>query len=150
LDSDNDDDRHGSRDDPDNDEVLTFGHTASAANAAGMVAFVKSYYRAAATGNGRAMCAMLDAIAVEAIVEAARRTEASSSKDACARAVERVFARHRRQLTADLASFQLIEARIREGRGLLWLVLGGREVLIQLHPHGSSWQLEAPLEEEGP
>ena len=150
LDSDGDDDRPGSREDPDSDEVLTFGHAASATRAAGMVAFVKSYYRAAAHGDGAAACAMLDPIAVEAMVERGRRSGVAGPGDTCARLLAPLFARRHRTLVGDLARFHLVEARIREGRGLLWLVLDGREVLLQLRPRGGSWWMEAPLEEDGP
>jgi hypothetical protein len=149
---DRDDDRPGSREDPDNDQSLTFGHAANAADSQAIGALIRHYYALAAAGDGVGACSLLHELLVESIAEQnTKHGERVAPAKACARVVSALFRQNHREIVEDLAGVDLVQVRVRERRGLVLVRFGGlRERLIPVRRQGGVWSMDTLLDSGSP
>jgi hypothetical protein len=135
--------------DSDGDAHPTYGPAPSTAERAAIVALIKRYYAAAASGRDAEACAMLDPLLAEATVEehAAGKGSRSPRGRTCAQLLAKIFAQHDRELREDVASLQVgwIQLQVRQRRRAVALVRFGptRERIVDLHRGPGTWQMEA-------
>ncbi|MGC2374847.1 MAG: hypothetical protein WA484_13320 [Solirubrobacteraceae bacterium] len=152
-DGDGDDDRPGSKRDSDNDELLTFGSAAGAADRQAIASLVTRYYAAAAAGDGARACSMLYWLVAEAIVEEHSRGKgpASLRGNTCAQVASKVFKQRHSELAQDVRALEVTQLRLRAKRGWVRLRVGPtRELLVFVHRHNGVWQMNNLLDAGAP
>jgi hypothetical protein len=148
-DGDGDDDRLGSRSDPDTDEVFTYGSVAGPSDRRAIVSLLSRYYAAAAAGDGGRACAMLHWLVAEAVVEehSHGRGPASLRGATCAQVATKVFRQRHRELVEDARTLQVTEVRVRAKKAWVRVHFGPvREVLVLAHREHGAWQMNNLLD----
>jgi hypothetical protein len=149
-DGDGDDDRQGSRFDPDNDESITWGSAAGPADRQAIVALITRYYALAAAGDGKHACTMLYWLVGETVVEehSHGKGPASLRGATCAQVATKVFRQRRRELARDVREgVNVTEIRVRAKKGWVRVRFGpARELLVFVHRTGGVWQMNNLLD----
>jgi hypothetical protein len=149
TDGDSDDDRPGSKRDPDTDEVVTYGSAASAADKRAITSLITSYYRAAAAGDTHRTCKMLYWLVAETVVEehSHGRGPASLRGHTCEQVASKVFEQRHRELVEDASSLSVTELQVRAKKAWGRLHFGPtRELLVVLHKTNGAWQMNNLLD----
>lgn len=150
LDSDRDNDSPGSKGDTDNDDVLSFGMGADAADRVAIAALIGRYYAAAAAEKGASACAMLYWLAAEAIVEEHDRAQGGRPPlgRTCARIVSKLFKRRHRELVEDVAALEVSEMGVSGNRGLARVrFTATRERLVSVQRERGVWKMDVLLDD---
>lgn len=148
-DGDRDDDRRGSRFDPDTDEVLTYGPAAGPADRREIIALLRRYYAAAAAGNGELACSMLYWLFAETVIEEHSHGKGPRALrgNTCAQITSKVFKQRHRELVRDLARFEVTEVQLRAKQGWVRLRFGpASELLVSLHHDRGVWHMNNLLD----
>ena len=151
-DGDGDRDQPSSRQDPDNDKTLSFGHPAYAADRRALSSLVTRYYAVAAAGNGDEACSLLYWPTAESVVEEYEGSAGSPGLrgHTCALVASKLFARHRRELAAQVAALEVTEVRVSGNRGYVRLRFAATpEHLVAVHREGRGWKVNVLLDELG-
>lgn len=150
LDSDRDNDGPGSNGDTDNDDILSFGTAADAADRNAIAILIGRYYAAAAADRGASACVMLYWLAAEAIVEEHDRAQAGRPPlgKTCAPIVSKLFERRHRELVEDVAALEVSEMAVSGNRGLARVRFGAtRERLISVQRERGVWKMDVLLDD---
>lgn len=150
LDGDKDNDSPGSsRYDSDNDEVLTFGPAADPVDRAAIGALIKSYYAAAAAGDGRRACSLTYWLFAESIVEEHHRGKGPRSLrgNTCAQISSKLFAQRHRELTEDVAALEVAAVQVKRKQGFVLVRFGKkRERIVLVHRDNGVWEMNVLLD----
>jgi cytoskeletal protein RodZ len=135
-------------DDPasdDDNEILDYGHAASAADKRAITAMVTSYYAAAAADDGIKACSLIYSLVAESIPEENNQT---SGVQTCASVMSKLFMQHQGQMTTDNASLKVTRVRVEGSKGLALLDFGKTpEPHVLVHSeHSGAWKMESLLE----
>jgi hypothetical protein len=149
--TDRDDDRPGSRYDPDNDLRLTLGRAAEGAEAGEIAALIRRYYTFAASKQAGAACSLLDPLLLESLTERAAAGHSRSPMSMCVYLAGKLFRQRHREIVEDLAAIELVQVRVRERRGLVLARLAWvRERLIPVRRDGGVWKMNTLLDDGSP
>lgn len=133
-DSDDDNDNSSnSRYDNDDNPVVYYGHTASAAEVQAITGLVKGYYAAAAASDGAKACSLIYSILAESVIEEYGQSTVLHGKT-CSVVMSRLLKRVHWQLVADVARLKVTLVRVNGNHGLVLLRFGTipeRRVLVQ-------------------
>jgi hypothetical protein len=150
-DTDGDNDAPGSRDDPDHDVAMTFGHAAGAQDTAAVSALLRLYYRAAAAGDGRRACALLYWLFAESTVEEQNSGKPRRDRRTCAQIAAKVFRLHHDELVEDAKAIDVAVLRVSGKRGLARVLFGaGRERLVPVELDRGAWRMDTLLDNGAP
>jgi hypothetical protein len=154
---DNDDDndsRGNSYYDEDDNVILRYGHSASAADVQAVTAIVKRYYAAAAAGDGVKGCSLIYSLFAETIPEEYGRPPAGPPGlrgKTCAVIVSKLFKQNHRQLVADNTVLKVTGVRVEGNRGWAVLSLQMRSAhRILVHRERGAWKIDELLDSEMP
>lgn len=150
--TDRDDDRAGHSPDPDNDQTLTFGHPADAAEARSIASLIGRYYALAATSQATRACGLQYWLLRESLAE---RVEQSgrhiTAQAACVEMAASLFARKHAEIVADAAAVNVAQVRVKQLRGVVLVRFGGvRERMIAVHREGTAWKMDTLLDDGSP
>jgi hypothetical protein len=150
--TDRDDDRPGSRSDPDNDVQLTIGRAASAGEARAIGAMIDRYYWYASASDIPQACALQSRPLLESLVEEHSRSASASPTAVCVRVLREPFRERHLELEEDAEAFTLAQARVseRSGVALVRFFAGARERLIQVRREGSAWRMNTLFDNGAP
>lgn len=149
--TDRDDDRPGSRNDPDNDLRLTLGRAADGAEEDEIAALIRRYYTLAVHERTAAACALVDPLLLESLSERDASGHGGSPLSTCVRLARRLFRQRHREIVEDLPAIELVQVRVRERRGLVLARLAGvRERLIPVRRDGGVWKMNTMLDDGSP
>jgi hypothetical protein len=152
-DTDGDDDRPGSRFDPDTDIALTFGHPADVRDTQAVAVLIGGYYKAAAAGDGRKACSMMFWLYAETTVEEHSKGKGARSLrgSTCAQIAGKVFRGRHRELVEDAGSVNVSVLRVQGKQGLARVRFGAtRERLIPLKLDRGAWRMNTLLDAGAP
>jgi hypothetical protein len=148
-DGDGDDDRPGSKHDPDTDEVFTYGTAAGPADRQAITALITRYYALAAAGDGKHACKMLYWLVAEGLVEehSHGKGPATLRGSTCAQVATKVFMRRHGELAADVKKLEVTEIRVHAKKAWVRVRFGPtRELLMFVHRTGGVWQMNNLLD----
>lgn len=152
-DTDFDDVKHYRHNATDDNGILfaTYGGKASPADARAVTTLLRSYYAAAAAGDGATSCSLLDPrLASELATEQSQ--SAQGARNTCAGAMSLLLKQQHQQLTADdVATMTVIAVHVKGNLGLA--VLGFRtmpEGEIVVERKGNAWKIDALIDGEMP
>jgi hypothetical protein len=148
-DGDGDDDRPGSKQDPDTDVVVTYGAAASSTDQQAIVSLITRYYAAAAAGDARQTCKLLYWLVAETLVEehSHGRGPASLRGHTCIQVASKVFKQRHRELVEDANSLRVTQIQVRAKKAWGRLHFGPtRELLVVLHNTNGMWQMNNLLD----
>jgi bacteriophage exclusion system BrxC/D-like protein len=150
-DTDGDNDTPRSRDDPDNDIVMTFGHAADARDMQAVASLLNVYYKAAASGDGRKACSLLYWLYAETTVEEHNRGKASGSRETCAQLAAKLFHQHHGELAEDVKAIDVAVLRVKGKRGSALVRFGTtRERLVSVQLDHGAWRMNTLLDNGAP
>lgn len=144
-DNDNDNDNPStSRYDRDDDEVLHFGHAASAADRRAITALVKRYYAAGAASDGKLGCSLIYSPVEKSVVEDYGRRPGSPALhgNTCSVLLGELFKLHASELRAEFPRLRVTGVRVKESSGIA--LLNYRHVLV--HREFGRWRMGALLD----
>ena len=150
---DDDNDRHGKGPDIDDRAFLdSYGSDADQADTQSVTRLVKSYYGAAAAGDGTKACSLLYPSLAVGLTEGQGRAAQGDGGSACAKLVSLLFRRQHRQLAADyVATMVVTTVRVKDNLGIA--VLGFKAVSegeILVEREGGTWKIDALFDSELP
>jgi hypothetical protein len=133
------DDDPGSLDD---DPILNYGHTASKPDRLAITALIFGYYRAAASGDGKAGCSLLYSLIAETLSE-----DYGQSVDAvsptCSATLSVLFEKEHHRLVADAHMMKVDSVRVDGSRAYVLLNLGrASQRYTVVHRDGGAWRVE--------
>lgn len=154
---DDDDDRHPGvePEDDDDNEVRAYGHSGSAADLQAISSALERYYAQAATGNGVAVCALLDSTLrgstdLQPFLPKEYRTSSGSAvftdKD-CSQVETVLLAVNRQQLDAESRTLFVSSVRVNAGMALAVMrfkTMGERQIALRLE--AGSWRVAALID----
>jgi hypothetical protein len=129
----------------DDNQIVFFGHAAGASEANAIAGLVQSYYRAAAAGDGLAVCSRLYGPVAESLPEELSSPSPSQgSLTECASAMDRELAELHSKLVAEAKALQVTRVRVRGTRGIAMVYLGAKpESWVTLRREGGGvWKLQ--------
>ncbi len=135
--------------DTDNDANPTYGPPASANELQAMTELLHRYYAAAAAGDGRRACAILDPLVGEALLEEHHPGKGPRALrgPSCAQIAAKAFALHHRELVEDAATLKVGWAQTKAARAYVLVhFTPTRELLVFLHRSKGIWQMDTLLD----
>lgn len=138
--------------DTDTDADPTYGPAANAVERKAIVSLIERYYAAAAAGNGNRACSMLDPQIAETTVEEhhSSKGEPSLRGNTCSQILSRVFAKHHRELAADLPVLRVGWIQLQAKQAVMLVHFGPtREVIVRERRRGDGWRMNT-LIDNGP
>jgi hypothetical protein len=136
--NDGDDDR-GSNDD---EQVIDFGHAASAADQKAITILIKSFYAATGTANGSAICSLLYDVLAEVIPENYEQSPGLKGHT-CSEVMGKVFASRRREMARDARKVKVTRVRVEGPKGIAMVYLGKHpEPYFLVHRQGTEWKMQ--------
>lgn len=140
--------------DIDDDNLLFYGHTASAADGRAIRAVVRRYYATAAADNGAAACPLLSsALAREAPREYGQSPGSRVPRgETCATALSRLFRQLHRLVAGGGAPLKLGVIRVQGSHGLAWLGVRGTlsDSYIEVRRQDGAWKIDSLFDRELP
>jgi hypothetical protein len=130
--------------DADDNVVLYYGHAANAADTRAIASIIKSYYVAAAAGDGPRACLLIYSLLVETAAEDLSQT--AREDETCAAAMSKFFKRDHSQFKADTAKIEVTVARVDGDSGLALVRLGARERRVLVHRDHGTWKVNTLLD----
>ena len=153
-DKDNDADSSGhSYYDPDDRDILTFGHSANKADSHAIALVVRRYFAASAASDGATACTLIVRSLAASVAEDLGRPPGPqySRGTSCTIVMSETFTHFHRQLATHAASLKVSHVRIKGSQSLVTLAfkgLPGRQVeVIKEH---DTWKIGTLLDRELP
>jgi hypothetical protein len=134
--------------DPGSDDdapIRFYGHAASRADRRAIVSVVRLYYKAAAAEHGSLACSSaIYSLIAETLPEGYEGPVAPGQPRTCATAMTRIFSLGHRRYAADLAALRVTGVRVREGKAIVLVFLGGKpDSYVRLHRDGAAWRMQS-------
>ena len=151
-DGDADNDKPGTHNDPDEDEVLKFGKAASAADRHTLAALATRYYALAAASDVATACSLLDSATIESVIQEhwEKNGPPSLKGDTCPQIASKLFAERHSELMRQVTSLKVTEVRVKGGRGFVRLRFATLpERLVSIHREHRAWKISVLLEDKG-
>jgi hypothetical protein len=135
--------------DRDDNEIRYYGHAAPPSFAHTVETIVASYYKAVASGDGAAACALISSDLTSGLASGSDGRPGSSPGAAagCASALLAIFKETYHRTPAELAEIRVVRVRVGGGKAFAVLRLPSSELRIMpLEREAGSWKLAALLD----
>jgi hypothetical protein len=145
LHSDRDHDNTGGYYDSDDDEIVSYGQAAGAADTRQVTDLVKRYYTAAVADDGAAGCSLSYSLFAEASVENANEARHGSHPEPCPVVMSEWFKQNHAQMADELKRLHVIGVRVSGVRGYALMGEEGARTrrYLFVHREGGVWKVEA-------